>query len=125
MRCPHNPCAKPIRFRPKSKRVLACRMNGMNIAEYDQLELTELLEELTKNIKDPLGASIALQAIPHVKQLVEMGLGYLSLSRKVGTLSGGEAQRVKIARHLGSSLNNLTIFLTNQVRDFIPKKWTC
>ena len=37
-----------------------------------------------------------------------MGLGYLSLSRKMGTLSGGEAQRVKIARHLGSSLNNLT-----------------
>ena len=37
-----------------------------------------------------------------------MGLGYLSLSRKMGTLSGGEAQRVKIARHLGSSLNNIT-----------------
>src|SRR5690625_7892001 len=37
-----------------------------------------------------------------------MGLGYLSLARKMGTLSGGEAQRVKIARHLGSSLNNMT-----------------
>ena len=88
-------------------KVLACRINGLNIAEYDQLELTELLDEL-KKIKDPLGESIALQAIPHVKQLVEMGLGYLSLSRKMGTLSGGEAQRVKIARHLGSSLNNIT-----------------
>jgi excinuclease ABC A subunit len=87
--------------------VLACRINGLNIAEYDQLELTELLDELTK-INDPLGASIALQAIPYLKQLVEMGLGYLSLSRKMGTLSGGEAQRVKIARHLGSSLNNIT-----------------
>src|SRR5699024_5648568 len=42
------------------------------------------------------------------KQLIEMGLGYLSLARKMGTLSGGEAQRVKIARHLGSSLNNIT-----------------
>ncbi|WP_210468072.1 ATP-binding cassette domain-containing protein [Sporosarcina sp. 6E9] len=88
-------------------KVLACKINGLNIAEYDQLELTELLEELTK-ITDPLGTSIALQAIPHLKQLVEMGLGYLSLSRKMGTLSGGEAQRVKIARHLGSSLNNIT-----------------
>ncbi|MBP2076863.1 ATP-binding cassette domain-containing protein [Oceanobacillus polygoni] len=88
-------------------KVLECRINGLNIAEYDQLELTELLEEL-KNIKDPLGEYIALQAIPHIKQLVEMGLGYLSLSRKMGTLSGGEAQRVKIARHLGSSLNNIT-----------------
>src|SRR5699024_12339040 len=48
------------------------------------------------------------QVIPQIKQLVELGLGYLSLSRKMSTLSSGEAQRVKIARHLGSSLNNIT-----------------
>lgn len=88
-------------------KVLACRINGLNIAEYDQLELTELLEELT-NIKGPMGEYIAQQTIPYIIQLVEMGLGYLSLSRKMGTLSGGEAQRAKIARHLGSSLNNIT-----------------
>ncbi|MFC5587334.1 ATP-binding cassette domain-containing protein [Sporosarcina soli] len=88
-------------------KVLECRVNGFNIAEYDQFELTELLEELT-TLQDPLGEYIAQQAIPPLKQLVEMGLGYLSLSRKMGTLSGGEAQRVKIARHLGSSLNNIT-----------------
>ena len=88
-------------------KVLECKINDYNIADYDQLELTELLEELTK-IQDPLGKSIALQIIPHVQQLIEMGLDYLSLSRKMGTLSGGEAQRVKIARHLGSSLNNMT-----------------
>lgn len=88
-------------------RVLESRINGLNIAEYDQLELPDILEEL-KGIKDPMGVSIARQAIPYVKQLVDMGLGYLSLSRKMDTLSGGEAQRVKIARHLGSSLNNIT-----------------
>lgn len=87
--------------------VLECKINGLNIAEYDHLELPELLEELEK-VNDPMGESISRQAIPYVKQLIGMGLGYLSLSRKMGTLSGGEAQRVKIARQLGNSLNNLT-----------------
>src|SRR5690625_5076939 len=53
-------------------RVLECRINGLNIADYDQLELTELLEELMK-INDPIGEAIALQTIPHIKQLVELG----------------------------------------------------
>ncbi|MEI3611864.1 ATP-binding cassette domain-containing protein [Pseudogracilibacillus sp. SO30301A] len=102
-------------------KVLECRINGLNIAEYDQLELTELLAELTKMI-DPLGKSIAQQAIPLVNQLVEMGLGYLSLSRKMGTLSGGEAQRVKIARHLGSSLNNITYIFDEPSAGLHPKE---
>lgn len=88
-------------------KVLECKINGLHIADYDRLELTELLAELMK-ITDPMGKSIAWQAIPSIQQLIDMGLGYLSLSRKMNTLSGGEAQRVKIARHLGSSLNNLT-----------------
>src|SRR5699024_8246357 len=102
-------------------KVLECRINGFNIAEYDQLELTELLEELTK-IKDPMGESIAQQVIPRVKQLVDMGLGYLSLSRKMGTLSGGEAQRVKIARHLGSSLNNITYIFEEPTAGLHPEE---
>lgn len=88
-------------------KVLKSKINGLNIADYDQLELTELLIELG-HIQDPIGQSIAQQAMPQVQQLIDLGLGYLSLARKMGTLSGGEAQRVKIARHLGSSLNNMT-----------------
>lgn len=88
-------------------KVLASKINGLNIAQYERIELTELLQQL-KHIQQPLGKSIAQQAIPLIKQLIEMGLGYLSLARKMDTLSGGEAQRVKIARHLGSSLNNMT-----------------
>ncbi|WP_240375678.1 ATP-binding cassette domain-containing protein [Bacillus piscicola] len=102
-------------------KVLECRINGLNIAEYDQLELTELLEELTK-ITDPLGEAIVQQGIPSIKQLIEMGLGYLSLSRKMGTLSGGEAQRVKIARHLGSSLNNLTYIFDEPTAGLHPEE---
>lgn len=86
--------------------VLASKINGLNIAQYDQLELAELLQELEK-ITDKLGKGIAQQIIPSIERLMELGLSYLSLSRKMNTLSGGEAQRVKIARHLGSGLNNL------------------
>lgn len=88
-------------------KVLECKINGLNIAQYNQLELTDLLMELN-TIQSPIGKSIAQQANLSIKQLVQLGLGYLSLSRKMETLSGGEAQRVKIARHLGSSLNNMT-----------------
>src|SRR5690625_3580785 len=101
--------------------VLTCKINGLNIAQYDQLELTDLLEELTM-IKDPLGESIVQQAISPIKQLVDMGLGYLSLSRKMGTLSGGEAQRVKSARHLGSSLNNLTYIFDEPTAGLHPEE---
>ncbi len=87
--------------------VLESKINGFNILEYREFELIEILGELEK-VVDPLGGSIAQQAIPLIRQLIEMGLGYLSLSRKMATLSGGEAQRVKIARHLASSLNNMT-----------------
>lgn len=86
--------------------VLASKINDLNIVEFYQLELTDLVQVLTK-ITDPLGSSIAAQAIPHLERLIHMGLGYLSLERQMHTLSGGEAQRVKIARHLGSSLNNI------------------
>lgn len=88
-------------------KVLESKINGFNILEYSQLELSELIKEL-EQIKDPLGKSIANQGIPSVRQLINMGLGYLSLGRPMGTLSGGEAQRVKIARHLSSTLNNMT-----------------
>lgn len=88
-------------------KVLECKIHGLNILEYEDLEMTEVLHAL-KQINDPLGESIAQQIIPNIKKLIEMGLGYLSLSRQMRTLSGGEAQRVKIARYLGSSLNNLT-----------------
>ncbi len=91
-------------------KVLASKINGLNIAQMYQIELNELAEEL-KKIDDPLGMSLTQQAIPIAQQMVDMGLGYLNLNRQVNTLSGGEAQRLKIASHLGSNLNNYTYIL--------------
>lgn len=102
-------------------KVLTSKINGLNIAEYEQMELSEILGEL-KEIQDPLGESIAMQAISPMEELVRMGLGYLSLSRKMNTLSGGEAQRVKIARHLGSSLNNLTYIFDEPTAGLHPEE---
>ena len=101
--------------------VLESKINGFNIADYDALELTDLLVELEK-INDPIGHAIALQTIPSVKKLVDLGLGYLSLSRKMESLSGGEAQRVKIARHLGSSLNNMTFIFDEPTAGLHPEE---
>lgn len=104
-----------------SPKVLACKINGLNIVDYDQMELPDLWNELEK-IKDPIGKPIAQQALPPIQQLIDIGLGYLSLSRRMDTLSSGEAQRVKIARHLGSSLNNMTYIFDEPTAGLHPEE---
>lgn len=102
-------------------KVLASKINGLNIADLYQLELTELVNVL-KEIDDPLGKSLTQQAIPTVEQLIHMGLGYVNLNRQVRTLSGGEAQRLKIASHLGSNLNNFTYILDEPSAGLHPEE---
>lgn len=102
-------------------KVLASKINGLNIAQMNNLEITDLLAEL-KKVNDELGLSLVNQALPIIEQMVNMRLGYLHLNRKVGTLSGGEAQRLKIASQLGSNLNNLTYILDEPSAGLHPEE---
>ena len=88
-------------------KALASRINGKNIVECMDMTAADLLSFLN-SIDDPRGASLARQIAAYLERMVEVGIGYLSLSRKTETLSGGEAQRIKIVRNLGGYLNNIT-----------------
>ncbi|MEO3931134.1 excinuclease ABC subunit UvrA [Micromonosporaceae bacterium B7E4] len=85
---------------------LSSRVGGHNIAELCAMEAEELLGVLA-GLEVPAARPVLDILVAQVGHLVEIGLGYLSLDRRTGTLSGGESQRVKIVRHLSSSLNDL------------------
>ncbi|MBC7813546.1 MAG: excinuclease ABC subunit UvrA [Burkholderiales bacterium] len=82
---------------------LSCKINGRNIAQMSAMEVGELLG-VVKEIKAPTAAPILETLTQRLQYLVDIGLDYLSLNRETDTLSGGESQRVKIVKHLSSSL---------------------
>src|ERR671923_427831 len=83
------------------------KINGVNIADACAMQISDLAEWV-RGLDEPAVAPL-LAALQHtLDSFVEIGLGYLSLDRPSGTLSGGEAQRVKMIRHLGSSLTDVT-----------------
>ena len=88
-------------------KALASRINGKNIVDCMDMTVADLLTFL-KSIDDPRGRSLSKQITEYLERMIDVGIGYLSLSRKTEALSGGEAQRLKMVRNLGGYLNNIT-----------------
>jgi excinuclease UvrABC ATPase subunit len=83
------------------------KIDGINVADASRMQITELAEWV-RGIDEASVAPLLEALGENLESFVEIGLGYLSLDRPAGTLSGGEAQRTKMIRHLGSSLTDVT-----------------
>ncbi len=83
------------------------KVAGISIAEACAMQVSDLAQWV-RGIDDPSVAPLTQTLAASLDSFVDIGLGYLSLDRPSGTLSGGEAQRTKLVRHLGSALTDVT-----------------
>src|SRR5207248_3317557 len=95
-----------------SEAARSSRIRGINIADACAMQISDLAEWVL-GLDEPSVAPLLATLHQTLDSFVEIGLGYLSLDRPSGTLSGGEAQRVKMIRHLGSSLTD-TIYVFDE-----------
>ncbi|MDY7231197.1 excinuclease ABC subunit UvrA [Hyalangium rubrum] len=90
-----------------SEAARSSKIKGKNIADICAMQISDLAEWV-RGLDEPSVAPLLTTLRETLDSFVEIGLGYLSLDRPTGTLSGGEAQRTKMIRHLGSSLTDVT-----------------
>ncbi len=90
-----------------SEAARSSKIEGINIADACAMQISDLAEWV-RGVDEPSVAPLLATLQQTLDSFVEIGLGYLSLDRPSGTLSGGEAQRTKMIRHLGSSLTDVT-----------------
>ncbi|MBO7576944.1 MAG: ATP-binding cassette domain-containing protein, partial [Bacteroidales bacterium] len=93
-----------------NERVRSCRIMGKNLADVVAMPITEALA-FVDTIDHPLASDLKGELHKRLQALCDIGLGYLSLSRGTGTLSGGEAQRIKIAKYINSPLTDMAYVL--------------
>jgi excinuclease UvrABC ATPase subunit len=91
-------------------KILSCKILGKNIADVTQMSLPEILNWLDL-IDAPVAVDMKAAIKSRIDALINIGLDYLTLDRPMGTLSGGEAQRCKIARYNNSSLSDMLYIL--------------
>ncbi|MBW3018957.1 excinuclease ABC subunit UvrA, partial [Candidatus Woesearchaeota archaeon] len=102
-----------------NKKALSSKINNLNIGDYSNMQLNELLKAVQK-IKLP-AKELLNRIIDGIRYLVDVELGYLCLNRGLDTLSGGETQRLKLARELGSDLIEMVYVLDEPTTGLHPK----
>ena len=94
-------------------KIRSCLINGKNICEVSDMPIPEAAEFI-RQIDDPLARDIKTEILKRMNALIEIGLSYLSLSRGTDTLSGGEAQRVKLANELARRGTGKTVYILDE-----------